>query len=188
VLVFGLQVQKLHSDTTVGVDVDLSDVKTRVGQPGMLYWDERTSMVKNVASDLVPFSYDTSDITQDFATREFVQSAPIGSFVGLVLRVHQAEECETNEKQEPYLSVRGVDMDGQICGPIRLWRWTEHDADMHQDGVYIIRGLKVMKETEWSNEKWAYVPREDGTQTLESSFRVAVEDVSQVQDITQYFS
>ena len=180
--------QKLYSDTLVGVDVDLSDVKTRLGQPGVLYWDERTSMVKHVASDLVPFSYDTSDITQDLATREFVQSAQIGSFVGLVLRVHQVEQGETIDKQETYLSVRGVDMDGQFFGPIRLWRWTEHDAHMRQDGVYIIRGLKVVKETEWSNDRWAYVPREDGTQTLESSFRVAVEDVSHVQDITQYFS
>ena len=192
ILAFGDDVQRLPLDSLVGCDIDVQDVKPRVGQPGVVYCDERSQLVKRAeqhhANGTLPFPYDISEVTHDIATRDYIQHAELGSFVSLVLCAHQVEEGETSNTQEPYVTVHGIDMDGVAVGPVRLWRWTEAEASMQVGGVYIIRGLKVMKETVWSDEKWGYVPRDDGAQTVECNFRVAVEDVSGVQAIASYFS
>ena len=49
------------------------------------------------------------------------------------------------------------------------------------------RGLKVVAETMWSNDEGRYVPCTDRVQTVECSSRTAVEDVSHVAAITEYF-
>ncbi len=71
-------------------------------------------------------------------------------------------------------------------GPLRLWRF-ETD-DVHARTVYILRGLKAVPETMWSQEEWKYIPRPDKAQTLECTSRTAVEDVSHVPSITHYFT
>ena len=176
----------------MGCAADIRDLKPRVGQLGVLYWDEKSRLVQRLEKHDMncpqPFPYDTSDVTDDFATRHHIQNAELGSYVSLVLCAHRTEQSETSTTQEPFLIVHGIDMDGAMVGPIRLWRWTEADADMQSGGVYIIRGLKVVKQTVWSDVQWAYIPSDDGSQTVESSFRVAVENVSGVPDITSYFS
>ena len=76
-------------------------------------------------------------------------------------------------------------MNGAATGALRFWR---HEAgDMLQGGIYIARGLKVVPETSWSDDAWKYVPRDDGAKTVERTYRTAIEDVSNVQDIGQYF-
>ena len=97
------------------------------------------------------------------------------------------EQSETSATQEPFLVVHGIDMDGAMVGPIRLWRWMTGDAAFQTGDVYIIRGLKVVKQTVWSGEQWAYISSDDGNQTVESSSCVAVEDVSGVSAIMSYF-
>ena len=48
------------------------------------------------------------------------------------------------------------------------------DTDMHTGGVYIIRGLKVVKETQWSDALYSYAPRDDGRQEQKSESGAAV--------------
>jgi hypothetical protein len=121
------------------------------------------------------------------ATLEFVKGLQIGDFVGIVLRITYLDEGETSTTSEAFLTIYGIDMNGITVGPIRLWRWTAADCGMQIGGTYVIRGLRVVKETIWSDEKWGYVPREDGVMTLEHNFRLAVEDVSSVEHITAFF-
>ena len=167
-------------------------MKPRLGMPGMLYLDEKSQLVqrleKHDTNRPQPFPYDTSDVTRDLATLSYIQNLDVNSYVSLVLCVQRIEQSETSNTQEPFLVVHGIDMEQVSVGPIRLWRWTEADADMQQYGVYIIRGLKVARKTVWSYETNAYVASDDGSQTVESSFRVAVENVSEVPSIAGYFS
>ena len=66
---------------------------------------------------------------------------------------------------------------------MRFWHWTVAESGMVNGGVYIVRGLKRSGD----QEKWGYVPREDGAQTDECNFRTTVEDVSRVESITMWF-
>ena len=190
VLAFGDDVQRLPLDDIVGTDIDLSNVRSRLGQVGVLYWDEHSSLAVVSHHDTSvppPFPYDISEVAQDFATMDYVQNAEVSSYVALVLLAHQVQQNETYNTQQPFLGINGVDMAGRPVGPIRLWRWTEADADMRPGNVYIIRGLKVVKETQWSDALYSYAPRDDGRQAVESSFRVAIEDVSHVEGIWAFF-
>ena len=47
------------------------------------------------------------------------------------------------------------------------WRITE--------GLYYLRGLKVVLDTYWCARSAAYLPKEDGTKRAECTFRTAVE-------------
>ena len=67
----------------------------------------------------------------------------------------------------------------------RLWRFEE--GDVQQGLIYIARGLKVVADTYWNAEQWKYVPRDDGSKTVECCWRTALEDVTQVSGIAQYF-
>ena len=42
---------------------------------------------------------------------------------------------------EPYLVLMGVDTEGGLVGPLRLWQGEE--GDMKLGGAYVVRGLKV---------------------------------------------
>ena len=103
----------------------------------------------------------------------------------MVVRPNSVAAKSTSDKGEPYLVVHGKDMSGQPIGPLRLWR--HHEGDVEAFSTYIVRGLKVVCETVWSEDLHKYVPRADQTKTVECSFRTAVEDVSHVPSIVSWF-
>jgi hypothetical protein len=76
-------------------------------------------------------------------------------------------------------------MDGAATGPLRFWRYEV--GDIIEGKIYLIRGLKVLDETYWSDDVGRYVPKEDGTKTVEVNFRTALEDITDVKEIAQYF-
>ena len=130
--------------------------------------------------------YDTSTETVDFATHAYAVACNLGEFVAVVVRPNSVEAKSTSDKGEPYLVVHGKDMSGQPIGPLRLWR--HHEGDVEAFSTYIMRGLKVVCETVWSEDLHKYVPRADQAKTVECSFRTAVEDVSHVPSIVSWFS
>jgi hypothetical protein len=130
------------------------------------------------------FEYETSAVAPDFATVDHIQEYPKGHFVALVIRPQSVEEQYTTGR-EPYLRVHGFDMDGTATGAIRFWRYTA--SDIISGKIYIIRGLKVVEETYWSDDAWKYTPKEDGAKTIEITYRTAVEDVTDVVEIAKYF-
>ena len=193
IMTFGPEVKCLspgceHLETRTGCFVDLYNLKARLGQKGVLYFDDQSRLSECKQDHGTPlFEYDLSEPYQNMATSEFVKGLQVGDFVGIVLRITYLDEGETSNTSEPFLCIYGTDMDGITVGPIRLWRWTAADCGMQIGGTYVLRGLRVVKETVWSDEKWGYVPREDGAMTLEHNFRLAVEDVSSVEHITAFF-
>ena len=192
VLTFGVDVIRLPTlETLTGCFVDLSNAKPRAGQKGVLYFDEQSLLAEckqeHSSINTLMFEHHVSEVSQDMASQDFLQSMQVGEFVAMVLRINQLEEGETQNTGEPYLCIYGMDMDTITVGPIRLWRWTAADCGMQLGNTYILRGLRVVKETSWSDDKWAYVPREDGAMTVECNFRTAVEDVSQVEAIVALF-
>ena len=193
IMTFGPEVKCLspgceHLETLTGCFVDLYNLKARLGQKGVLYFDDQSRLSECKQDHGTPlFEYDLSEPYQNMATLEFVKGLQVGDFVGIVLRITYLEEGETSNTSEPFLCIYGIDMDGITVGPIRLWRWTAADCGMQVGSTCVLRGLRVVKESIWSDEKWAYVPREDGAMTLEHNFRLAVEDVSSVEHITAFF-
>ena len=77
-------------------------------------------------------------------------------------------------------------MEGTPVGPLRLWRFNEDDVV--QGNTYIIRGLKVVPENRWDDEKWKWVPSANGVNTIECTVRTALEDVTAVDNIMTYFN
>ena len=169
--------------------LNLLNVRSRTGRLGMLFADKdteiRTCMEPNAGATPIVFPYHTSDTCDSFATWTWVGGSALGTFVHLVLQVIQAEEKSTQNSQEPYMQVFGRDMDGVQVGPLRFWGFTEGEVEI--GGTYVFRGLKVVPETVWSDDQWKYVPREDGTKTVECNARTAIEDVSSVDAITAFF-
>ena len=112
--------------------------------------------------------------------------APLGHFVDLVLRVDSVDQLPIQSGPNvgaSYLQVSGVDMDGVIVGPLRLWNHVEGDVEVHS--ICILRGLKVAPEKLWNGEK--YVNDREGAKQLDSDARTAIEDVSEIREITSYF-
>ena len=167
-----------------------------MGQIGLLHWDEQTTVVKLLANQFSPnrtstvshdfaFQYDTSTVSQDFATWAYIQECSLGQFVALVVSVLSVEHKWTETTEDPYAVVYGKDMEGSATGALRLWRFEEEDVQ--QGSIYIIRGLKVVTDTCWNQDLYKYAPREDGSKTVECNWRTALEDVTHVTTITQFF-
>ena len=57
---------------------------------------------------------------------------------------------------------------------------------MKPGATYVIRGLKVVAETMRSNEEYRWMPRPDGTQTVECTSRIAIELISHVPAFMEY--
>ena len=97
----------------------------------------------------------------------------------------QSVEEQWTQGDESYLQVHGYDMDGVATGALRFWR---HEVgDIIEGKIYLIRGLKVVDQTYWSDDAYKYVPKEDGSKTVELTFRTAIEDLTEVTEIAQYF-
>jgi len=168
---------------------DARGLKPRMGQVGVLQWDAGTNLALRLEDHDTEspriFPYITDAISDDFATKAHMQGAAVGTFIALVLRAQAVEERVSDYTGDSYLVVHGIDMDGSMVGPLRLFRFDSDDMDFGR--VYIVRGLKVVVDTQWSYEQHQYVPRVDGTKNVECSYRTALEDVSDVDAIMQYF-
>ena len=184
---FGDDVNQLP-ESILGCLVNVHGLRPRAGQMGTLYWSELARIVKSleqVDAGVPPvFEYETGAVTQDLATMAHIQDYPKGDFVALVIRP-QSVEARYTEAGEPYLLVHGYDMNGAATGALRFWRY--EDGDIIEGKIYIIRGLKIVDETCWSDDAWKYVPKEDGTKTVEIAYRTALEEVTDVVEVAQYF-
>ena len=184
---FGACVQKVPHVLPVGL-VDVQNLRPRPGQTGLLHWEETTAVVKRlVETDGVApqaFSYDTSVVSHDLATCGYIQDLQPGQFIALVFLAISVEDRWTESSGDPYVLVYGRDMDGATT-TLRFWRFEE--GDVQQGSIYIARGMKVVADSYWNAEQWKYVPREDGSKTVECGWRTALEDVTQVSSIAQYF-
>ena len=184
---FGDDVNQLP-ESILGCLVNVHGLRPRAGQMGTLYWSELARIVKSleqVDAGVPPvFEYETAAVTQDLATMAHIQDYPKGDFVALVIRP-QSVEARYTEAGEPYLLVHGYDMNGAVTGALRFWRY--EDGDIIEGKIYIIRGLKIVDETCWSDDAWKYVPKEDGTKTVEIAYRTALEEVTDVVEVAQYF-
>ena len=54
-------------------------------------------------------------------------------------------------------------------------------------GAYVVRGLKVVNDRTWDSQKGVWTRFAATAKTIACSVRTAVEDVSDVDSITQYF-
>ena len=168
--------------------MDVSALKPRPGQPGVLYCCTQTVFSKRLAltDSFGPyvFNYDVSSVSKDFATSQQVDTTAVGQFVALVIQISYVEIRETAD-QEAYLQVHGLDMERKEVGPLRLWRFGEGDVNKSQ--IIILRGMKVVVRQSWDNYEHRYMPDCNGTKTVECTFRTAAEDVSHVPEVVQYF-
>ena len=82
----------------------------------------------------------------------------------------------------PYLHLTGVDTEGGVVGPLRLW--LREEGDIRLGGTYVVRGLKVVNDR--NSQEGAWIRSADMPKTLECSVRTACEDVADVDSITQY--
>jgi hypothetical protein len=184
---FGDDVQQLPQ-SLLGCLVDVKGLRPRAGQVGTLYWSEATIIVKRLErfdADVLPaFEYATSAVTQDLATIAHIQEYAKGVCVALVIRTQSVEEQWT-QGDESYLLVHGYDMNAAATGALRFWKYEV--GDIIEGKIYLIRGLKVVDEVSWSDEAWKYVPKEDGNKTVEITFRTALEDITDVKEVAQYF-
>ena len=115
--------------------------------------------------------------------------ASLGTFLDLVIRIYSAEEVEVQNGANqgmPYLRVDGVDLDGELVGPLRLWGYVV--GDLEPGNTCILRGLKIASERVYDESLAKWVSNVQGGKTLVCDARTAIEDVSDIAEITSYFS
>ena len=163
-------------------------LKPLPGQIGVLRWTEDTRIVSCLedvdlgAPYVFPYAVTPS---KDFCTINLAQSLTVGEYVALAVRPQLVEQKETS-KGEPYMVISGPDADGHNVTELRLWRFSLED--IRRGSTCIIRGLKIAIPTQWDGQQGAYVQWLEGPKTFECTNRTAVEDVSHVEAITDFFS
>ena len=78
----------------------------------------------------------------------------------------------------------GVDAEGNVVGPLRLWQ--REEGDIKLGGAYIVRGLKVVYGRIWDARESNYVRSANAPKIIECNLRTALEHVEGVQSITEY--
>ena len=78
----------------------------------------------------------------------------------------------------------GVDTEGGVVGPLRLWQ--REEGDIKIGGAYVVRGLKVVNDRAWDSTRGMWIRSADAPKIIECSVRTACEDVEDVESITQY--
>ena len=69
----------------------------------------------------------------------FVQECAVGTYVSIAMRIMDVQPRRTLPQNKPYLQLTGVDTEGGVVGPLRLW--------LHEEGdirPYAVRVLKVV--------------------------------------------
>ena len=168
--------------------VNVTALKPRAGQLGLLEWTKDTEVAFCAEPHLTEFTfpYGLVSFSKDFATWAVVQGARVGDYVALVLRILCVEEKYTATKGEPFLQVTGLDLDSAPTDNLRFWRY--ECGDLVEGNIYIVRGLKVALKQQWSDELKRYAPNTQGINTVESTYRTAAEDVTHVEAISSYFA
>ena len=157
----------------------------------MLHWTESIQMSMRLrpidSGRNYRFPYDVmGDYSKDFASLSFVRECAVGSYVAIAMRMSDVLPKWTQEKNEPYLQLMGVDTEGGVVGPLRLWNRVE--GDINTGGAYVVRGIKVVNDRAWDSTAGMWIRSADTPKTIECSVRTAWEDVQDVESITQYFS
>ena len=191
VLAYGDHVAKLRAFIALDTQpiVNAKNLERRPGKEELFCSDDTVISSCLEHSDrhgLAHFTYDVRDVTKHLATFEFGRQTPLGQFVDLVLHVDSVDQLSIQSGPNfgsVYLQVYGVDMDGVTVGPLRLWNHEEGDVQVQS--ICILRGLKVAPEKLWNGEK--YVNDRDGAKQLDSDARTAIEDVSHIPEIANYF-
>ena len=114
----------------------------------------------------------------------FVRECAIGTYVAIAMRIHDVQ-AKWSAINEPYLQLMGVDTEGEVVGPLRLWQ--REEGDIKLGGAYVVRGLKVVNDRAWDAMRSMWIRSADAPKILECSVRTACEDVEGVESITQYF-
>ena len=72
----------------------------------------------------------------------FVRKCVVGTYVAIAMRISDVQPRRTSTCKVPYLQLTGVDREGGVVGPLRLWQLEE--GDISRGGAYVVRGLKVV--------------------------------------------
>ena len=169
--------------------VDISSLMPQPGQPGVLQWTESTQMsVRSRPCDpgcIYRFPYDvTAAYSKDFASMAFARECAIGTHVAIAMRITDVQPKWARTRIEPYLELRGRDIEGDVVGPLCLWHHEEGDISI--GGVYVVRGLKVVNDWTWDHANGLWIRSAAMPKTIECSILTACEDVADVESITQY--
>ena len=188
-LATGDDVNRIPATVSQNAYVDISSLKPQAGELGVLYWTESTQMSLRMrpsdsGCDYI-FPYDvTSDYSKDFADMAFVRKCAVGTYVAIAMRINDVQ-AKWSAINEPYLQLMGVDTEGGVVGPLRLWQ--REEGDIKIGGAYVVRGLKVVNDRAWDSTRGMWIRSADAPKIIECSVRTACEDVEGVESITQYF-
>ena len=182
---FGDQLEHLR-DIAISSLVDITGLKIRLGQINMFYCGEATVVSNHHSTAPHAFAYETAGLDH-LATMSYLNECNVSSFVHLVIHATQVEARLSNEQtidEQPFLLVHGYDMENVPTGALRFWRY--EDGDIAEGKTYIVRGLKVV-DYKWWCDGAGYVPKGDGSKTVEICWRTAVEDVTHMQQLARHF-
>ena len=114
----------------------------------------------------------------------FVQDCAVGTHVAIAMRITEVQPRWTVALYRPYLELWGVDTEGGVVGPLRLWQ--REAGDIIPGGAYVVRGLRVVHDRMWDSARRRWVPSPATPKTIERSARTACEDVEDIETITQF--
>ena len=114
----------------------------------------------------------------------FVRECAIGTHVAIAMRITDVQPKRARTRIEPYLELRGRDIEGDVVGPLCLWHHEEGDISI--GGAYVARGLKVVNDWTWDHANGSWIRSAAMPKTIECSILTACEDVADVESITQY--
>ena len=117
--------------------------------------------------------------------RYILENMNIGDLVSIPIKLTRIEEKYTSER-EPYLMLHGVEREGNILGPLRIWQHAEHDVGTAR--ILMLRGMKVDYASTWDETERKYIKVPCWGRRLEACAFTAIEDVSQNPYMCKLFS
>ena len=103
-------------------------------------------------------------------TMAFVEECAIGTYVAIPMRITDVQPKWTSTENEPYLQLMGVDTEGGVVGPLRLWQREEGDVKL--GGAYVVRGLRVVNDRAWDPSKCILAMGEEYFLILDRYFHI----------------
>ena len=95
-------------------------------------------------------------VCRQFSCMRFIRDHPcLNDYVSLAIYVFYIEEKQTGE-QEPFLLIRGIDIEGQDCGKLRMWQHDMSDAPDAAGKVFMLRGMRVQYDRWWDHREQRY--------------------------------
>ena len=124
------------------------------------------------------------EYSKDLAPMAFAQQCAVGSYVAIATRITEVQPRWTSVQDRPYLQLWGVDTEGGVVGPLRLWQ--REAGDIRPGVAYVVRGLRVVHDRMWDSARRIWAPSTATPKTIECSARTACEDVEDIETITQF--